>query len=137
MLLPIGYRTYQLLIFMKTKLLFIAVFTFFALNASAQTAAELIGKWKLVKWTKNGNEKDIMKEFKTTEVYQVFDEDGKFISVVGDEERKSKWKLSDDNKKLTIRSGIITVPFSVDYFDAKKRVITTDAMGTLEYEKVN
>lgn len=122
---------------MKTKLLLIAALTFFVLNAKAQTATELIGKWKLVKWTKNGKEKDIMTEFKTTEVYQVFQDDGRFISVIGEEERKSKWKLSADNKKLTIRSGIITVPFSIDYFDSKKRVITTDAMGTLEYEKVN
>ncbi len=121
---------------MKTKLLIVAACTFFAVNANAQTAAELVGKWKMVKWTKNSKEKDITSEYKTDQVFQIFMADGSFISLVGSEERKSKWKLSDDGKKLTIRSGIITVPFSVDYFDAKKRVITTDAMGTLEYEKV-
>jgi len=121
---------------MKTKLLIVAACTFFAVNASAQTAAELVGKWKMVKWTKNGTERDIMSEYKTDQVFQIFQEDGKFISRIGTEDHNGKWKLSDDNKKLTIRSGLFSVPFSVDYFDSKKRVITTDALGTLEYQKI-
>jgi len=60
-----------------------------------------------------------------------------FNSVIGDKEPKGKWKLSKDNKMLTIRSGIFTVDFRIDYFDAKRRVITADQLGTLEYEKVD
>lgn len=73
---------------MKTKLFILAALALFISTAKAQTATELIGKWKLVKWTKNGKEKDITSEFKTTDVYQVFEEDGKFTSVIGDEQRK-------------------------------------------------
>lgn len=102
----------------------------------AQTAAELMGKWKLIKWTKKGKEQDIIKEFKTDSVYQVFNPKNQFISVVGPKQTKSKWKLSGDNKMLTIRHTLITINFSIDYFDAKRRVITSDQLGTMEYEKV-
>lgn len=105
-------------------------------STKAQTAAELIGKWKLVKWTKKGKEQDIIKEFKTDSVYQVFKDKNQFISVVGPKETKSKWKLSGDNKMLTIRHTLITINFSIDYFDAKRRIITSDQLGTMEYEKV-
>nr|WP_121271672.1 lipocalin family protein [Pedobacter schmidteae] len=121
---------------MKHLLLLIFSFFLFSVNVNAQTSAELIGKWKLVKWTKKGKEKDILKEFKTDQVYQVFKDDNKFISVNGEKENKGKWKLSKENDILTIRSGIFVVDFHVDYFDAKKRIITADEVGTLEYEKV-
>lgn len=121
---------------MKHLLLLIFSFFLFSVNVNAQTSAELIGKWKLVKWTKKGKEKDILKEFKTDQVYQIFKDDNKFISVNGEKENKGKWKLSKGNDILTIRSGIFVVDFHVDYFDAKKRIITADEVGTLEYEKV-
>lgn len=106
-------------------------------SVNAQTAEQLVGKWKLVKWTKSGKEQDIQKKFKTTEVYQVFDADGKFRSLVGDETHNGKWELSNDNKKLTITVGVIvSESFKIEYFDAKKRVISLVLLGTLEYEKV-
>jgi hypothetical protein len=119
------------------KSFFAVILSLTALSVNAQTSAELIGKWKLVKLIKGGKEKPISAEYKTDQVFQIFQEDGKFISLVGDQQRVSKWKLSDDGKKLTIINLIITVPFSVDYFDAKKRIITSDAVGTLEYQKVD
>jgi hypothetical protein len=96
----------------------------------AQTSKELIGKWKLVKETKDGVVKT------PTDVYQVFMEGGEFKGINGDNSRKGKWKLSDDNKKLTIKISIISIAFTVDYFDGKKRTISSDKTGTLEYEKV-
>ncbi|RYY32958.1 MAG: hypothetical protein EOP46_17680 [Sphingobacteriaceae bacterium] len=116
---------------MKKLLLltFLSGITIFTVNA--QTSAELVGKWKLVKWTKKGKAKEV-----PDSTYQVFKDNNQFISLAEGKEHKGKWKLSKDNKMLTIRSGIFNVPFSIDYFDAKRRVITTDQMGTLEYQKV-
>jgi hypothetical protein len=112
------------------------LFCVFSSATNAQTANELMGKWKLIKWTKKGKEKDILKEFGTDQVYQVFNEKNRFISINGEKEYKSRWKLSKDNDILTIRSGLLVIDFHIDYFDAKKRVITSDQMGTLEYVKV-
>ncbi|MFB9079477.1 hypothetical protein ACFFLS_06290 [Flavobacterium procerum] len=106
------------------------------LTASAQTSKELIGKWQLVKWTKNGKEKDIQKHFKTDQVFQVFKENGDFESVIGNESHKAKWKLSQDNSELTIISVILPVTFKIDYFDSQKRIITTPQVGTFEYKKI-
>ena len=103
---------------------------------SAQTSKELLGKWQLVKWTKNGKDKNIQEYYKTDQVFQVFKDDGKFESVIGDETHKAKWKLSKDNKTLTIISVMMPVKFAVNYFDANKRIITYDALGTFEYNKV-
>jgi hypothetical protein len=106
-------------------------------SVNAQTAEQLVGKWKLVKWTKGGKEQDIQKKFKTTEVYQVFDANGDFTSINGDTTHNGKWSLNKDNKKLTITVGVIvSETFNIDYFDAKKRVISLALLGTLEYEKV-
>lgn len=112
------------------KLLITLSFCLISLVSSAQTSKELIGKWKLVKETKDG----VVKEPKDT--YQIFMEDGVFKGVNGDKSRKGKWELSEDNKALTIKISIISLTFSVAYFDAKKRIITNDKTGTLEYEKV-
>ncbi|MBV7533097.1 lipocalin-like domain-containing protein [Chitinophaga sp. sic0106] len=97
----------------------------------AQTAKELIGKWKLVKETKNG------KVTTPNETYQVFEEGGVFQGIKEDKSRKGKWHLSADNSTLTISISVVSLKFSVDYFDAKKRVITNPQTGTLEYEKVS
>ena len=97
----------------------------------AQTSKELIGKWKLVKETKNGKEQEIKED-----TYQVFKEGGEFQGIVGKKTRKGKWVLSADNKELTVKISIVSVPFKVEYFDAQRRVISSDATGTLEYEKV-
>lgn len=106
----------------------------FAMNA--QTSKELIGKWQLVKWTKNGKEKSIQDRFKTDQVFQIFSENGDFNSLIGDESHKAKWKLSSDNSELTIISVILPIKFSVDYFDSQKRVITNKEVGTFEYKKI-
>ncbi|GAO43128.1 lipocalin-like domain-containing protein [Flavihumibacter petaseus] len=113
------------------KGLLTALFFCLAIGSSkAQTSKELIGKWKLVKETKNGNV--------TTpkDTYQVFMEDGVFHGIKEDKSRKGKWKLSEDNTKLTISISIVSIKFTVDYFDAKKRIISSSETGTLEYEKV-
>lgn len=118
--------------FLLLSMLFAATFL------QAQTSKELLGKWQLVKWTQNGREKDIAATFKSDQVFQVFLENGEFQSLVGDEVHKSKWKLSKDNSELTIISTLIVpIKFHMDYFDAQKRVITSEQMGTLEYKKVN
>jgi len=109
---------------------------FFSCTMSAQTSKELAGKWQLVKWTHNGKEKDIVDYFKTDQVYQLFKADGKFESFVGDDTHHGRWKLSKDNKVLTLTSALMPVKFTVDYFDAAKRIVTYDALGTFEYKKV-
>lgn len=113
------------------KFLLFPVFCLISITGYAQTSKELIGKWKLVKETKDGVEKT------PENTYQVFLEGGKFQGIKGDDSRKGKWKLSDDNKTLTISISVISLPFTVDYFDAKKRIITNDKTGTLEYIKVD
>lgn len=118
----------------KILLLFILLI---GLSANAQTSKELIGKWQLVKWTKNGKEKDIKKRFKTDQVFQVFKENGDFESVIGDESHKAKWKLSSDNSQLTIVSVILPVVFKINSFDSEKRSISNPEVGTFEYKKVS
>lgn len=95
----------------------------------AQTSAELLGKWKLVKSTNNGT------VVIPKETYQVFEEGGVFQGINGSNSRKGKWKLSEDNKKLTIKISLISIAFNIDYFDSKKRIISSVKTGTLEYEK--
>jgi heat shock protein HslJ len=113
---------------MKIYLFLLACLIGFATHA--QTSKELIGKWKLIKQTQNG-------EVKTPrDTYQVFMEGGKFQGINGDNSRTGKWTLSDDNKELTIRISIVSIKFTVDFFDEKKRIISSDKTGTLEYEKV-
>lgn len=114
---------------MKTLLTLILCLT--GLLSYSQTSKELIGKWKLIKQTKDG------KVTTPEETYQIFMDGGKFQGISGKNSRKGKWKLSDDNKVLTVKISILTVPFNVDYFDTKKRIITSDKLGTLEYEKVS
>ncbi len=117
------------------KAIFIFI-CFIGFSASSQTQKELLGKWQLVKWTKKGKEKDLQDYYKTDQVFQVFKENGEFESLVGDEVHKAKWKLSKDNSELTIIAVILTVKFTIDYFDAEKRVITAPQVGTFEYKKV-
>jgi hypothetical protein len=116
--------------------LFLMVIFLIGFSMNAQTSKELIGKWQLVKWTKKGKEKNIKEYYKTDQVFQVFKENGDFESLVGDESHKAKWKLSKDNSELTIIAVLMPVKFSVDYFDANKRIITTPQIGTFEYKKV-
>lgn len=119
------------------KKLALIVLFLISVIGSAQTSKELLGKWQLVKWTQHGKEKDIPSTFKTDKVYQLFLEKGEFQSIVGGDIHKSKWKLSDNNTKLTIISSlVIPIKFHIDYFDKQKRVITSDIMGTFEYTKV-
>ena len=55
---------------MKNTISLIIILLSFSINA--QTEAELIGKWKLVKWTQNGKEKNLQDHFHTDQVFQVF-----------------------------------------------------------------
>ncbi len=120
---------------MKRKSLLLLLFLICSIGINAQTEKELLGKWQLVKWTHNGKEKDIIKNFKTDEVYQVFLDGNKFESVIGDKTKKGKWKLSKDNSKLTITSALIPAKFKILSFDAQKRVIEHATLGTMEYAK--
>ncbi|PAM93126.1 hypothetical protein B4N84_19260 [Flavobacterium sp. IR1] len=128
--------TYYFLTHLKMKKIIIAFIILVGLSVNAQTSKELIGKWKLVKWTKKGKEKNIQEYFKTDQVFQIFMENGEFNSLVGDESHKAKWKLSSDNKELTIIAILLPISFTIDYFDAQKRVISSPQMGTLEYKKI-
>ncbi|WP_316843801.1 hypothetical protein [Pedobacter psychrodurus] len=116
---------------MQIKILITFLSCIVGFTGYAQTSKELVGKWKLVKETKDG----VVSSPKDT--YQVFVEGGEFNGINGDKSRKGKWKLSDDNKKLTIKISIISLTFTVDYFDSKKRIISNDKTGSLEYEKVD
>lgn len=118
------------------KNLFLLLIGLIALSVNAQTSKELIGKWQLVKLTKNGSEKDLKDVYKTDQVYQVFTKEGKFQGIVGDKSAKGKWKLSKENDVLTVTVDLIPVKFQIDYFDNEKRIITNDQLGTLEYKKV-
>ncbi len=117
------------------KILPAFVALFLVASANAQSAKELIGKWKLISWkSAQGKPKDIKSSVGSDEVYQVFKEGGEFESLVGEKDSKGSWKLSDDNKKLTIKSGIFTTVFTLDFFDNTSRVISTPQLGTLEYK---
>lgn len=113
------------------KLTIILIALFYSVVAYSQTSKELIGKWKLVKQTNKG----VVTAPKDT--YQVFMQGGDFQGLHNGDSKKGKWKLSDDNKVLTIKVSIISIKFKVEYFDEKKRVISSGQTGTLEYEKVN
>lgn len=116
----------------KVILIFICLI---GLSVSAQTQKELVGKWMLVKWTKNGRTQNIKEYFKTSSVLQVFQENGDFESRIGSESTYSKWKLSKNDSELTIVDDRVSITSSIDYFDAKKRVITSK-LGTFEYKKI-
>ncbi|RKR08812.1 hypothetical protein C8C83_0403 [Flavobacterium sp. 90] len=116
----------------KVILIFICLI---GLSVSAQTEKELVGKWMLVKWTKNGRTQDIKAYYKTTQVLQIFEENGDFESRIGSDSQYSKWKLTQDNSQLVIVDPSVSITSSIDYFDAKKRIITSET-GTFEYKKI-
>jgi len=120
---------------MATKKLFLVLFAIAFICVSGQTAQELFGKWQLVKWVKNGKEKDIQAYFKTDQVYQVFNDDRTFESIVGEDTHKGKWHFSKDNTELNITSALIPIKFKVDYFDQNRRVMTYKDLGTFTYVK--
>lgn len=120
---------------MKTLLLSL-LFCTMGMTANAQTAKELIGKWQLVRFTHNGQEKDIKDFFKTDQVYQVFYEDGKFESLVGDEVHKGKWKMSKDNQHLTLTTTLIPIKLHIDLFQDGRRITSYESLWTFEHKKV-
>lgn len=119
---------------MKTLVTLILVLCSFA--SYSQASKDLIGKWQLVKITKNGTEKSIKEQFKSDQVYQVFEEGGKFEGIIAEESINGKWKLSKDDKILTVTVKLIPVKFNLEYIDASKRIIYHKQLGTLEYKKV-
>jgi hypothetical protein len=119
---------------MKKIILLLAV-AFAAVTVNAQTAKELIGRWKLASWTMKGKEMDIKSAFKTNDVFQIFKEGNEFVSVIGDKTSSGTWELSADNKQLTIKVGGRTIVFTIDSFTGDKRVITADKLGTSLYVK--
>lgn len=119
---------------MKKIILLLAI-SFTAAAVNAQTAKELIGKWKLASWTMKGKEMDIKSAFKTDDVFQIFREGNEFVSVIGDKTSSGTWELSGGNKQLTIKVGGKTIVFTIDSFADNKRVITADKLGTSLYVK--
>jgi hypothetical protein len=120
---------------MVMKKIILILICLIGLSVTAQTEKELVGKWMLVKWTKNGRNQDIKAQFKTTQVLQIFSENGDFESRIGSDSQYSKWKLSKNNSELIIVDPSLSITSSIDYFDAKKRVITSE-IGTFEYKKI-
>lgn len=106
------------------------------IGVSGQTSQELFGKWQLVKWVKNGQEKDIQSYFKTDQVFQIFHDDRTFESLVAGESHKGKWHFSKDNTELTMTSALLPVTFRIDSFDKDRRVMTYKDLGTFTYLKV-
>jgi hypothetical protein len=117
------------------KIILLLIICFAAAPSHAQTAKELIGKWKLANWKMQGKEMDIKSVFKTDEVYQVFKEGNEFVSIIGDKISNGTWELSADNTRLTIKAGGKTIVFTIDSFADGKRVITADKLGTSLYVK--
>lgn len=109
----------------------VLIFTCLACVAYGQTSKELIGKWRMISETKEGMTKEPKEP-----TFQVFFADGVFEGIVGEKSRKGKWTLSENNQLLTVKISVINVKFKVEYFDAKKRIISHETMGTLTYEKV-
>jgi len=106
------------------------------LSLNAQGPAELSGKWKLVKWEKDGKIQDIAAHFKTDQVFQVFSQDGNYQEITADRTLNGTWKLSHDRRKLTTNAGLLPTHYKIDYFDAKRRILTQEGMGTYTFEKV-
>lgn len=119
------------------KIVLLALIALTSFSIRAQTSKELIGKWQLVKFTKNGKNQDIKDKFKSDQVFQLFKEDNKFTGIVGDKSTNGKWKLSKENDALTVTVNLIPVKFEIDYFDSKKRIISNYQIGTLEYKKID
>lgn len=84
------------------------IFSSFFLS-KAQTSQQLFGKWQLVKWVKNGKEKDINSYFKTDQVYQVFKDDRTYESINGRDIHTGKWHFSNDNTELTLTTSLIPI----------------------------
>jgi hypothetical protein len=117
------------------KIVLLLSVSFAVATVSAQTATELIGKWKLASWTLKGKEMDIKSAFKTDDVFQIFKEGNEFVSIIGNKTTSGTWALSSDNKQLTIKVGGKTIVFTIDSFTGDKRVITADKLGTSLYVK--
>ena len=116
---------------MKTLVTLLLVLCSFA--GYSQASKDLIGKWQLVKLTKNGTEKSIKEQFKSDLVYQVFEEDGKFKGIIAEDSMNGKWKLSKDDKILTVTVKMIPVKFNLEYIDANKRIIYHKQLGFLTH----
>jgi hypothetical protein len=117
------------------KLISLGMLAFFISSSNAQTANELIGKWKLSSWTMKGKPMDILSVFKTKEVYQVFKEGYQFESIMDTIVTKGTWDLSADNKKLGIHEGGESAVFTNDSFEGKTRTISNPEVGTMVYIK--
>ncbi len=118
------------------KVFMMGLMTLSVTLVSAQTSKEIIGKWQLVKWQYNGQNQDIASAFKTDKVYQIFLNDNKFQSQIGDKINDGKWSLSKENTEIEIVSNNDKIKFHIDYFDKNRRVISSDQLGTMEYKKV-
>ncbi|MDQ8013205.1 MAG: hypothetical protein REI96_12200 [Flavobacterium nitrogenifigens] len=115
----------------KIALLLFSIIVFS--HARAQTPQELIGRWKLVRWTKHKKEKTV-----DDSTFQVFSPNGQFLSIAQGKTHKGKWKLWKNSSILTITSaGVLVLDFKIDYFDSRKRIMTADGIGTLEYVKAD
>jgi len=103
----------------------------------AQTAAQLIGKWQLVGYKdETGKVIQVEREFGTKNIYQVFTAPNGFKSILGSFTSDGTLMLSPDGKVLSITTeDNDTIRFAVKSFTATSRVIHSDELGTLTYEK--
>ncbi|MBD3581657.1 hypothetical protein [Flavobacterium selenitireducens] len=118
------------------KKLIALMLLFAGFSVSAQGPAELMGKWKLVKWEKDGKVQNISAHYKTDAVFQVFKDNGVFQQVTGKQISDGTWKFSHDRRALITDAGLLPTTYKIVFFDAKRRIVTQDGMGTFTYEKV-
>jgi len=73
-------------------------------NTFAQTVSEdIIGKWQLQTVEIDGEKATAKEAFDTTNVFQVYSENNQFEGIVGDQNNKGTWEISDDQKSVYIK----------------------------------
>ena len=73
-------------------------------NTFAQTVSEdIIGKWQLQTVEIDGEKATAKEAFDTINVFQVYSENNQFEGIVGDQNNKGTWEISDDQKSVYIK----------------------------------
>ncbi|NMH27902.1 lipocalin-like domain-containing protein [Flavobacterium silvaticum] len=121
---------------MKKLMSFCAIALFFiAASASAQSAKEIVGQWRLVSGTDaSGKALDVKAMHKSENVFNKFKEDGTYMHVAGAKVETGTWSLSPDNKKLTVSINGKTTEWTFVSFGDDKATITGNP-GTMNYVK--
>ena len=73
-------------------------------NTFAQTVSEdILGQWQLQTVEVDGDKVTAKEAFDTTNVFQVYSENNQFEGIVGDQNNKGTWEISDDQKSVYIK----------------------------------